>query len=143
MGVAGLEPVTSSLSSKGLPSAHGTGKGLTRTPPAACTAACTSEGEKANAAALEAASLGPPPQAADALDTDQGAAPAPSADQRTQAGADAHQGGEGEGIDQEPIDQGDRLARLAAELGKLSPEDRQRLAAMLTGHQGEGQTGTA
>jgi hypothetical protein len=43
--------------------------------------------------------------------------------------------GAGEGT--AAIDQGDPLAVLAAELAKLSPADRERLAAMLTGHQGE------
>jgi hypothetical protein len=56
---------------------------------------------------------------------------------------------EGEGIDQDgaargsstagaPADQGDPLAKLAAALLTLSPADRARLAAMLTGHQGNG-----
>jgi hypothetical protein len=77
-------------------------KALTPTPSAACTSACTSEGENANDDA-----------------------------------PDAGNRGEGEGA--AAIDQGDPLAWLAAELGKLSPEDRQRLAALLIGRQGEGQ----
>ena len=68
---------------------------LTSAPSAACTSACTSEGENAHADAIEAAS---PvlPLVADA-------------------------------------DQGDPLAKLAAELAKLSLADRERLAAMLMG----------
>ena len=54
MGVTGLEPVTSSLSSNEPPPAGGAGKGLTSTPPAACTNACTSEAENANAGHLNA-----------------------------------------------------------------------------------------
>ena len=102
----GLEPLTFWMPSSNAPVASDSSKALTPTPSDACTCACTSEGENANADALEAASLGTPPQAADVLDT-------------------GHQS-EGEGIDQ-----GDPLTKLAAELGKLSPEDRQRLAAML------------
>ena len=49
------------------------------------------------------------------------------------AGANADQGGRGEGTDQE---QGDPLAKLAAALLTLSPADRAKLAAMLAGHQG-------
>jgi hypothetical protein len=67
---------------------------------------CTSEPENANADALEAASLGTPSQAADAH----------------------HQGNESEGINQ-----GDPLAVLAAAVTNLSPADRERLVAMLTG----------
>ena len=40
-------------------------------------------------------------------------------------------------------DQNDRLDRLAAALLTLSPADQERLAAMLTGQQGEGPRGTA
>jgi hypothetical protein len=95
------------------------------TPSAACTAACTSEAENANAGPLEAASLGTSPHAAD--------------------GADAHQGDEGEEIGQggaarglSAVDQSpaDPLAVLAAAVAKLSPADRERLAALLTGRQG-------
>jgi hypothetical protein len=103
-------------------------KALTSTPSDACTAACTSEPKNANADALNATSSGTPPQAPGTLDTDQG----------IQAAAVAHQGSEGEGINQ-----GDPLARLAAELGNLSPADRERLAAMLTGRQGKDEGGTA
>ena len=83
-----------------------TDSALTPTASAACTCACTSEPENANADALDSTSLDTPPQA-----------------------ADADQGNLGEGIDQ-----GDTLAKLAAELVKLSPADRQRLTAMLAGH---------
>ena len=37
----------------------------------------------------------------------------------------------------EGIEQGDRLAAIAAAIANLSPADRARLAAMLTGHQGQ------
>ena len=110
----GFEPSTFGLGSEMHPVASDDSKALTPTPFPVCTRVCTSEAENANADALEAASLGTPPQAADA---DR----APD---------------EGEGT--AAIDQGDPLARLAAELGKLSPEDRQRLAAMLAGQQSEG-----
>ena len=84
---------------------------VTETPSAACTNACTSEGENGNAGRPEgdqgkrpeAASIGTPPP-------------------------DAGRGTEGEGIDQ-----GDRLAGLAAVLLTLSPVDRARLVAMLAG----------
>ena len=94
--------MTPSLSSKGTCNASDSSKGLTPTPSAACTAACTSEPENANADA-----------------------------------PDAHQGDEGEGTDQ-----GDRLDKLAAALLTLSPADRERLAAMLTGHQGKAKGAT-
>jgi hypothetical protein len=90
-------------------------KGLTPTPSDACTCACTSEPENVNADALDTTSLGTPPQA-----------------------PDTDQGNKGEGIDQ-----GDPLANLAAVIASLSLIDRQRLAAMLTGHQGKGEGGTA
>jgi hypothetical protein len=55
----------------------------------------------------------------------------------------ADTGKQGEGIDQGRADrgsstagQGDPLAVLAAAVANLSPADRERLAAMLTGHQG-------
>jgi len=108
--------VTSSLSSNGLPSAHGTDKGLTATLPPVCTRVCTSEAENANAAALDAALLGTPRQAAEAPDADQG--------------------GRGEGTADKPADP---LANLAATIGNLSPAERARLAAMLTDN---GSTGT-
>jgi hypothetical protein len=111
----GLEPATSSLGSYNAPAASGSSKELTATPSDACTTACTSEAENANAGTL-----------------------------------DADQGDEGEGIDQggtaggsSTADQGDPLAVLAAAVANLSPADRERLAAMLTGHQGKGEGGTA
>ncbi len=117
----GIEPATSWLQTRESTVASGDSKEVTLTPSAVCTRVCTSEGENANADALNAASLGIPPQAADTRNADQG--------------------NEGEGIDQggtaggsSTADQGDPLARLATELGKLSPADRERLAAMLTGH---------
>ena len=70
-----------------------TGQGFTPTLPAACTAACTSEAENANAGTAD--------------------------------------GGRRQG---EGTDEGDRLDKLAAALLTLSPADRERLAAMLTGH---------
>jgi len=58
--------------------------------------------------------------------TDENAnADAPDADQQGRPAGDRQQS--------EGIDQGDPLARLATELAKLSPEDQQRLAAMLAG----------
>jgi hypothetical protein len=110
--------VTSSLSSKKLPSAHGTGKGLAPTPPAVCTRVCTSEAENANASALDAASPGTSPQAAGTTpDADQGNQPEVTAADKP----------------------ADPLAGLAATLLALSPADRARLAAMLTDN---GSTGT-
>ena len=84
----GIEPATSWLQTRESTVASVDSKALTPTPSAACTSACTSEAENANADALDA-------------------------------------------------DQGDTLATLAAALLTLSPADRERLAAMLTGHQGE------
>ena len=107
------------MGSNDAPVASGNSKGLTSTPSAACTAACTSTGENANADAREAASLGTPAQAAGTLDTGQD----------TQDAAVAHQG-EGEGIDQ-----GDSLAKLAAALLILSPADRAKLSKLLAEHQ--------
>ena len=52
MGATGLEPVTSSLSSKRHDNANGGSKGLTPTPSAVCTRVCTSEPENANAGTL-------------------------------------------------------------------------------------------
>jgi hypothetical protein len=58
------------------------------------------------------------------------------------ANADAlNTGQQGVGEGTAAIDQADPLARLAAELGKLSPEDRQRLVALLTGHRSEADDG--
>jgi hypothetical protein len=53
------------------------------------------------------------------------------------------QGSEGEGTagGSSTADQADPLAKLAAALLDLMPADRARLAAMLTGHQGEGKVG--
>ena len=84
-----------------------TDSALTPTPSPVCTRVCTNTPENANADALEAASLGTPPQAADA----------PNADQ----------GNEGEGIDQ-----GAPLAAIAAAIANLSPADRARLAVLLS-----------
>jgi hypothetical protein len=63
--------------------------------------------------------------------------------------ADADQG-EGEGINQGGVDRGssaadrgDPLAVLAAAVANLAPADRERLAAMLTGNQGERREGNA
>ena len=109
----GIEPATSWMQTRESTDASADSKALTPTPFPVCTRVCTSEPENANADALEAASVGPPPQA-----------------------ADADQSNEGEGT--AAIDQGDPLTRLAAELSKLSQEDRQRLAAMLVGQQSEG-----
>ena len=89
----GLEPPASRSTICDPPAVSEAGKGLTPTLSAACTAACTSEAEIANADTLN-----------------------------------ANQDSEGEGIDQ-----GDPLAILAAALLSLSPTDRERLAAMLTG----------
>ncbi len=47
------------------------------------------------------------------------------------AGRDAQAGAADQGNKGEGIDQGDPLAKLAADLAKLSPADRARLAAML------------
>ncbi len=73
---------------------------VTPTPSAACTAACTSEPENANAGTL-----------------------------------DADQGNEGEGTAGKPA--AASLESLAAALLTLSSADRAKLAAMLTGDQGE------
>jgi len=93
-------------------------KALTPTPSPVCTRVCTSEPENDNAGTLEAASLATSPQA--------------------DGNRNADQSNESEGTDQ-----GDPLARLAAELGKLSPEDRQRLAAMLAGQQEKPKRGSS
>jgi hypothetical protein len=115
VGGRGLEPPTPSLSSYGTHNASETGKGLTPTPSAACTAACTSEPENANAGTL------------DADQHDQ-----PTGDQDQGEGTD--QGGTARGSS--AADQGDALTKLAAALLDLTPADRERLAAMLAGHQG-------
>ena len=54
VGATGLEPVTPSVSNKGTPDAGETDKGLTAAAPSACTTACTSTVETANAGTLEA-----------------------------------------------------------------------------------------
>ena len=125
----GIEPATSWLQTRESPVTSADSKALTPTPSAACTSACTSEGENANADALDTALLDTSPQAAD---------------------ADADRGDEGEGIDQggtaggsSTAEQGDPLAALAAAVANLSPANRERLAAMLTGQQGEGERGNA
>ena len=76
-------------------------KALTPTPSAACTAACTSEAENANAD-----------------DADQG-----------DEGEGIDQGGTARGSS--TADQADPLAKLAAALLTLSPADRERLAILL------------
>jgi hypothetical protein len=91
-------------------------KELTSTPSPVCTRVCTSEAENANAGTIGV------------MPSDAGIALTETAGTRN-----ADQGNEGEGIDQ-----GDPLATLAAAIDSLSPTDRQRLAAMLTGHQSEG-----
>jgi len=78
-------------------------KGLTPTLPAACTSACTSGGENANAGTLDAGHQG--------------------------EGEGPDQGGTARGSS--AADQGDPLAVLAAAVANLSPADRARLAAML------------
>src|SRR6516162_10021737 len=54
MGATGLEPVTPSVSSKGMPDTSETRKGLAKRTSDACTNACTSEAEKANVGTVEA-----------------------------------------------------------------------------------------
>ena len=54
MGATGHEPVTPSVSSKGTPDASGTAEELTAAAPSACTTACTSTAETANAGTVEA-----------------------------------------------------------------------------------------
>ena len=122
-GRRGSKPSTFGLGMSKHPVASDGIKGLAPTPSAACTSACTSEAENVNAEALDTAS------------------PVP-----LQVPAD--QGNEGEGIDHggagrgsSTADQGDPLAVLAAAVANLSPADRERLAVMLTGNQGEGQGG--
>ena len=99
-------------------------KGLAPTPSAVCTRVCTSEGENANAGQSD----GGPGDQGEVIGADQG-----------EEGADDAHGGAKPDAPPAPPDQGDPLAALAAELGKLSPEDRQRLAALLIGHQSEGE----
>jgi len=87
-------------------------QGFTPTPSPVCTRVCTSKPENDNADTCYATLAGTLPQDSD--------------------GTDAGHQDEGEGNDQ-----GDPLAKLAAALLTLSPADRERLAAMLTGHQGK------
>ncbi len=115
----GIEPATSWMQTSESPAASEGSKALTPTPSAACTAACTSEPENANASAPEATSPDTPPQAADTLITDQG----------SQAAVVSHRG-QGEGTSQ-----GDLLTKLAAALLTLSPADRAELSKLLTEHQ--------
>ena len=105
MGVTGLEPVTSSLSSGGHHVVTDDSKGLASTTSAACTSACTSISQNANAGNPEAASLGTAPHAAD-----------PDQADRSEELAEA---------------QADPLAALAAALATLTPADRARLLAMV------------
>jgi hypothetical protein len=105
--VTGIEPATCTLRTQGHPDASDASKGLASTLSVACTAACTSEAQNANAGTLDAY---------------QG---------RQSEGAD-----QGEGTNAGPLaGPADPVASLAAVLLNLSPADRERLAAMLTGHQ--------
>ena len=117
--------MTPTLSSSGTGNASDSSKEVMSTPSAACTAACTSEAENANAGPLEAASLGTSPHAADGADAHQG-----------DEGEESEQGGADRGSSAADQNQGDPLAVLAAAVAKLSPADRERLAALLTGPQG-------
>ena len=135
-----VELPTSALRMCEHPDASVDSKALTATPAPVCTRVCTSEPENANADAGDVASLGTLPQAAGTRNAD-----APDADQQGRPAGDRQQG---EGIDQggtaggsSTAEQGDPLVKLAAALLTLSSADRERLAAMLTGHQGEGQGG--
>jgi hypothetical protein len=65
VGATGLEPVTPSVSSKGLPCASEANKGLAEISSSACTTACTSEAKLEQpdpVAALAAALLGLSPE---------------------------------------------------------------------------------
>lgn len=84
-------------------------KELTPTPSDACTSACTSEPENVNAVPSK-------------RESDQ--------DDNT----NRHQS---EGEETSGIDQGDRLAAIAVAIADLSPTDRAKLAAMITGHEAE------
>jgi hypothetical protein len=93
-------------------------KEVTSTPSAACTSACTSDAENANADPST-----PGDDQADAAGRNQG-------DQDKAAVGDrADQGGAAGGSS--TADQGDPLAKLADALLTLTPADRARLAAML------------
>jgi hypothetical protein len=87
-------------------------QGFTPTPSPVCTRVCTSKPENDNADTYYATLAGTPSQA---------------------AGTVAADGGRNES---EGADEGDRLDKLAAVLLTLSPAERERLAAMLTAHQG-------
>lgn len=108
MGVTGLEPVTSSLSSNGHPVASEDNKGLATTPPPVCTRVCTNKGENANADAP-------------------GAGRGVKGDEPPSGAVVAEASVEGRPDGQDP------LALLAAAIGELSPDDRARLARMLVG----------
>ena len=99
---------------------------LTSTPSAACTAACTSKPENANAGTPEAGHQ------------DQGEGTAAATLDADPQGRPTEDQGQSEGTDQggtarrsSAADQGDPLAKLAAALLDLTPADRARLAAML------------
>ena len=114
-----------------------TGQGVTETPPPVCTRVCTSEAENRNGRSLGGDQGEDAPRA-----------PAPFAPTAERAADNPHRGSEGTDpaeVGREPLatgepaagastDQGDPLANLAAALLALSPADRERLAAMLTGH---------
>jgi hypothetical protein len=116
VGDSGLEPPTPSLSSNGTHGASEAPQGLAPTHSPVCTRVCTSEGKLDNAATLDAILSGLSLQPADALNADQG--------------HESEGAGRGSSV-------GDPLAKLAAALLALSPADRARLAAMLSGQQGE------
>jgi hypothetical protein len=54
MGATGLEPVTPSVSSKGIPDVSESSKGLAKSSPYACTAACTNSTDSPQADPVEA-----------------------------------------------------------------------------------------
>ena len=113
-------------------------QGFTPMLPAACTADCTSEAETANAGILEAPSLDASPQAAATVpDANQGARDRQQGEGIGQGGTDR-----GSSTTETSVGSPDPMANLAAALLTLSPADRERLAAMLAGQQGEGQRGT-
>jgi len=107
-----VELPTSALRTSEHPDASEGNKELASTPPAACTAACTSEGKNVNADAPQGGSPAALPQAAEPLN--------------------AKPGSEGEGTASEAPDP---LAALAAAIANLSAADRERLVAMLGGQQ--------
>ncbi len=104
---------------------------VTSTPPAACTAACTSEGEIANACAPDADQVerdgvlaGDRAEPAEATAADQGDRDQGLTDDRSDRG-DQNPGAAG--------GQADPLVVLAAAIAGLSPGDRARLAGLLAG----------